>query len=321
MKDFLKKIFSIQSYCETHLLLYFLGIKIKFPKNEYARRKKQSLYYYYKENNIDITTLPPAEGQLRDIQLANLVLLKELDYVCKQAGLRYWIDAGTLIGAIRHKGFIPWDDDIDAAMMREDYEKIIDAFEKFSRDSNIYAGPVRLPNSTCQQIIKVQHKKCPFLFVDIFPFDMFGPKRSPKEQTEDTLRIKRYRKELDNSCTYATTNEEVQQKINDYMKTKVLVNPIPEDKNEIELVWGLEFSHQWKNWFTNYDVIFPLKTIEFEGYEFSCLNDPDAFLTRVYGNYMSYPSKITMGHAMFLDLSEQNKKVLAELTESIKRGN
>ena len=65
-----------------------LGLKIKFPKSEYSKKKKESPYYYYKKNNIDITTLPPATGQLRDIQLANLALLKELDYVCKQNGLQ-----------------------------------------------------------------------------------------------------------------------------------------------------------------------------------------------------------------------------------------
>ena len=48
------------------------------------------------------------------------------------------------------------------------------------------------------------------------------------------------------------------------MKTKVLINKIPEDVNRCELVWGLDFNHRWNNWFTNYDVIFPLKEIEFE---------------------------------------------------------
>ena len=144
--NLLSKIFSIQEYGETHYKITIMGIVIKCPKAEYAKKKKENLYYYYKKNNIDITTLPPAEGQVRDIQLANLVLLKEMDYVCKQAGLKYWLDGGTLLGAVRHKGFIPWDDDIDTAMLRNDYEQIIEAFEKYSRNPDIYVGYRPIPN-------------------------------------------------------------------------------------------------------------------------------------------------------------------------------
>lgn len=86
-------------------------------KSSIKAKKQQSPYAEYKKNNVDITSLPPATGQIRDVQLSNLELLKELDYVCKKNNLQYWLDFGTLIGAIRHKGFIPWDDDIDTGMM------------------------------------------------------------------------------------------------------------------------------------------------------------------------------------------------------------
>lgn len=85
--EFLEKIFSIKDYEETHKIMRLFGLKIKFPKSKYAKKKKESLYYYYKKNNIDIRTLPPATGQLRDIQLANLALLKEFDYVCNKTDL------------------------------------------------------------------------------------------------------------------------------------------------------------------------------------------------------------------------------------------
>ena len=311
--SFIESIFSIKDYGETHKIMRLLGLKIKFPKSEYAKKKKESPYYYYKKNNIDITTLPPATGQLRDIQLANLALLKELDYVCKQNGLKYWLDAGTLIGAIRHKGFIPWDDDIDIAMMREDYEKIIDAFNKSSRNPDIYADYCRDTKNTCQYMIKIQHKKCHHLFVDIFPFDKYGKKISKEEQLSKTKIIKNIRKRLQKNTSFSTPNDIVKQKIETAMKDEVLKNNDSVDESNLELVWGLDFNHSWDNWFTDYEVIFPLKEIEFEGIMFSCMNNPDAFLTRVYGDYMSYPPKITMGHSMFIELTDEERQVIEEL--------
>lgn len=61
----------------------------------------------------------------REIQLAELGILKNFIKVCDKNKLTYWLYAGTALGAARHKGFIPWDDDIDVIMPRPDYEKLI----------------------------------------------------------------------------------------------------------------------------------------------------------------------------------------------------
>lgn len=307
-------IFSIKDYGQTHRLVKIFGIRIKYPKRKFANLRAENLYYYYKKNNIDIKTIPPATGQIRNIQLANLALLKELDYVCKENNLQYWLDGGTLLGAIRHKGFIPWDDDIDVAMLRDDYEKIIDAFKKSSRNPDIFADYVLSARSHAQCIIKVQHKKCPHLFVDIFPWDKYGIRLSKEEQLKKTLYLKTLRADLQKICVPKMSREDVLSKISSYMAEKVLTNKVIDEKGDY--VWGLDFSHQWKNWFTHYEVLNPLKTIEFEGMEFPCLNNPDAFLSRLYGNYMAYPNKIGIGHSMFLDLSEEEKQAIEVLKSS-----
>ena len=306
-KNFLDKIFSISEYGKTHYKITVLGIRIKTPKREFAQKRKQSPYYYYKKNNIDITKLPPAEGQIRDIQLANLALLKELDYVCKQADLKYWIDFGTLLGAARHKGFIPWDDDVDTGMLREDHNKIIEAFEKYSRNPDIFAGLVRDKNNNF--IVKVQHKKCPHMFVDIFPYDYYGAILTKEEQRKKTIEIKELRQKM-----------QVQLKSKD---TKEALNLIDE-KREIalqrskfvqnsDLVWGIDFNHKWKNWFSSYNTILPLNEIEFEGEKFPCINKIEDFLTEIYGNYMAYPKKIGVGHNMFAELSQEEKEEIEKL--------
>jgi len=60
---------------------------------------------------------------LREAQLIMLEILVEVDAICQKYNLRYWLDSGTLLGAVRHQGFIPWDDDIDLSMPVEDYLK------------------------------------------------------------------------------------------------------------------------------------------------------------------------------------------------------
>ena len=62
---------------------------------------------------------------IRPLQLRILNILQAVDATCKEHGLNYYLWAGSMIGAIRHKGFIPWDDDLDIAMPRPDYDKLI----------------------------------------------------------------------------------------------------------------------------------------------------------------------------------------------------
>ena len=70
-----------------------------------------------------------------EIKQIELNLLLKLDEICKKYKLRYYLCGGTLLGAVRHKGFIPWDDDIDVLMPREDFEKLLRLEKKQKQDA------------------------------------------------------------------------------------------------------------------------------------------------------------------------------------------
>lgn len=307
IKEILRNIFSIEEYSEVSYIMRFLGFKIKFQKRAYANLRKQNSYYYYKKNNIDITTIPPAEGQTRLIQLSNLKLLQELDYVCKENGLKYWLDFGTAIGAVRHKGFVPWDDDIDTGMMRNDYNKIVEAFKKSSRDSNIYAEDIHTKNS---HYIKVMHRQAPSLFVDIFPYDFCGEALSEEERKQLNERVKKLRKKATREISENSDAKFIKQKI---LEATAELNLKENSIENSDVVWGFDYEHKWKTWVYSYDTVFPLKQVLFENMEFPCMNNVEKFLTEVYGDYMAYPKKIGMAHNMYKKMSEADLNKLREI--------
>ena len=72
---------------------------------------------------------------LRKAQLKMVEILLVIDKICTKHGIKWWLHYGTALGAARHSGFIPWDDDCDIAMMREDYEKFVDILLQFADTS------------------------------------------------------------------------------------------------------------------------------------------------------------------------------------------
>ena len=87
--------------------------------------ERNNAIHFYLNNYFDICKFPKAEGLLRKVQLADAELLRIVTDILSKHNLSYWLDYGTLLGAVRHKGFIPWDDDLDIAMPREDYDKAL----------------------------------------------------------------------------------------------------------------------------------------------------------------------------------------------------
>lgn len=125
---------------------------------------------------------------LRKLQLTQLAIMKDIDAFCRKHDLKYSLYAGTLLGAVRHQGFIPWDDDLDICMPRGDYERFLDLWAKEGDQRYLLQNKDNTPGFT-QSFTKIRKynsdfytdddernfKKCePYhtgIFVDIFPVD------------------------------------------------------------------------------------------------------------------------------------------------------
>ena len=122
---------------------------------------------------------------LRKVQLAQLEIAKEFKRICDENQLQYFMDSGTLLGAVRHKGFIPWDDDMDFGMMRDQYEKFLSVApdilgEKFfiqtwSSDENYpYAFcKIGKKDTVYRESVSQKSKMHHELYIDIFPYDVY----------------------------------------------------------------------------------------------------------------------------------------------------
>lgn len=305
---------TISNYSETRNLITILGFKIKIAKREIAKERQENVFYQYKKDKIDITKVPPAQGLLRDIQLANLALLKELAYVCEKNNFKYILDAGTLLGAIRHTGFIPWDDDIDILMFREDYEKIVSAFKNTTRNSDIYAEYHRDKDTNSQYFIKIKHKKCPFLGVDIFPLDTYGKHLSLKEQLIETNKICKILKHLKKEINPNISNKETKTILTKTMKENILLSSTNENG---DFVYGVDFAHKLKNWFLDRDIVLPLRKIQFEDSKYTTVNKPKEFLKNIYGDYMKYPKKMKILHYSYKNLTSEQLETIKKLGEKV----
>lgn len=305
---------TISNYSETRNLITILGFKIKIAKREIAKERQENVFYQYKKDKIDITKVPPAQGLLRDIQLANLALLKELAYVCEKNNFKYILDAGTLLGAVRHSRFIPWDDDIDILMFREDYEKIVSAFKNTTRNSDIYAEYHRDKDTNSQYFIKIKHKKCPFLGVDIFPLDSYGKHLSLKEQLKATNKICKILKHLKKEIDPNISNKETKTILTKTMKEKILLSSANENG---DFVYGVDFAHKLKNWFLDRDIVLPLRKIQFEDSKYTTVNKPKEFLKNIYGDYMKYPKKMKILHYSYKNLTSEQLETIKKLGEKV----
>ncbi len=307
----LKKIFSFQNDGSSHITLILFGIKFHILQPEL--RKKRGHYKELYSNKSNIENIPPANGNLRLIQLANLGLLRQLDKICKKYEISYWLDFGTLLGAKRHRGFIPWDDDIDIGMMRSDYEKFIKLFSNgFPDYPDLYY--LFSCNGRNKCFVKFKHKNSNNLFIDIFPYDIYPKPMDKYEKNAFSQKIAKLVKP--NIFKYYKTPELTRKHLSKITKEKLLNNSDAVQTENYSVFWGLDFPHRWINKVYDSNQIFPLQNIEFEGYLFPAPNSVHEVLSSIYGNYMSIPKDVYPRHSNY-NMPEKELKLIKKLVEEV----
>ena len=260
-----------------------------------------------------MTEYPPvyklSSEELRKLQLVLLDMLIELDRICKKHNIRYCIIAGTLLGAVRHKGFIPWDDDLDVAMARNEYERFSEVCKTelnmdklFFQDNTTDPyypwgyGRLRRLGSEFVRVGQEHLKMRTGIFIDVFPIDNvpdFPPARGLFTAYCFLLRkilysrvgaisekniAKRELYRLLQNISLGWVFKRLD-RIHDSGRGKntkyarILTFPTPK---------GRPYGYLRK-WYTD------VSTIEFEGRTFSCVRDWDEYLTYKFGDYRTLP--------------------------------
>lgn len=247
--------------------------------------------------------------QLRKLQLCQLHILEEIDRICEAEGLTYYLFGGSAIGAVRHGGFIPWDDDLDIAMYRKDYERFkkvmieshTDRFFLQSSETDPdyprVIAKVRL-KGTVQQERSYENLACDNgIYIDVFPIDY----ASRPDGVGMWLRGKVVRWCFAYKTVRCGSNNGHNMglkralrwvahcipakwidKLMDYVCTKD--NDVPREYSTIFLS-----GYGWKRQMHRTETIGQGKKIRFETGMFNAPSDIDTFLRKIYGDYMRLP--------------------------------
>lgn len=253
----------------------------------------------------------------KKIWAIELDLLRQFDFVCRKHGLRYFAFVGTLLGAIRHKGFVPWDDDIDLAMPRDDYEKMLTLGDEFEwpyflqspwSDSGYYCSFAKLRNSNTSFVSeKWKYEKFnQGMMLDFHPIDVWC-----NDETGESVWNQINRLAYDNSTYMRMRHPHLDENDRARIAKYNGIDPMVacEQMRKLGMTWhGQDLQYVCRNTLGIYgykrnifyreDFASPLDW-DFEGMRVPVPVGYDRVLKTLYGDYMKLPpvAKRGGGHA------------------------
>lgn len=266
----------------------------------------------YLKEHADITTLKPATGKLRQEQLELVDFAKNFFEEIKELDIKPFLIGGNLLGAVRHKGFVPWDDDLDFGLMREDYDKLV----SFAKKHYIVTDYTKNYNKSEWNYVTGYNELRPYLktypnqyildiwldqiqifygtsiadrkFIDFFAFDFYDEKYEFSEHKKYLHYITQKKVSIDNI-----------RGIIDFLDHEIKHNKnIVQESNKI--YFGIDnvmsFTKSFNTQFMPVDVIFPLKKMPFENIECYAPNNEKEYLLFDYPNFMQFPNDLGVSH-------------------------
>ena len=272
--------------------------------------------------------------ELEDIWKVELEILDEIDQVCTENGLRYSLAYGTLLGAVRHGGFIPWDDDIDIMMPREDYDKLIQIWPAAAREGFIIQDDT-MYDDYVNNYAKVRRDHTTFLqfetergrsfhkgiFVDIFPGERVAPTKLGRALQYACFAVNLLYNRGYTSGTGGVVG----------LAERFLLRIVPRKRyRRLSLAAG-KLSRRWNRKGTG-QIVFPnrlgcsriyypsdlfehMTRIGFEGKEYSAFADADRMLRIEFGDYMILPpeeERVWRHHPLIVDFERNYEEIVEE---------
>lgn len=269
---------------------------------------------------------------LYQIQSTELEILEYFDKFCRENNLKYSLSGGTLLGAIRHKGFIPWDDDVDCMMMREDYDRLISLWqekantEKYilqNKDNDKYFPQsftkIRKNHTAFLQAGEERNKYCNGLFIDIMPADRFpNGKIKRKIYYIDVMLYQLFTREfapplsnviVKTGCKVilALTGKKKREKLR-----KRFLSRLTKYNNDKSLqVISTETVSSMHRLYSP-DIMDKVIDVEYEGTKLSATSKWEEVLVTGYGDYMQFPPKeeqVWKHHPIIIDFSHNLEEI------------
>jgi glycerol-3-phosphate cytidylyltransferase len=289
--------------------------RARYMWETFARREDLSAYA-----NVffDPKDCRKPRGLVLKIQLLNEYLLKNLSEICEKLDIKFWLHGGTLLGAARHGGYVPWDDDVDLGIMREDLEKIKDYLKDMDTDFTVRKFFFIPRFYSYQERFVFKDKDIP-VCLDLFVYDNCDIGDNKDAIWNDYLNERELiKQQLIKTGITSNFADGIDNPDDEEIVLDIIGNFIKKHREQ-EKTDGIAFSIEqgvshfpriYKN-----DFIFPLVKLKFENGEYYAPNKYVEYLTNQYGDWERLPIDIGAAKHIYNYTPEHIKKVSALVEE------